>query len=96
MPDVAALATNFQVCSGGAYGPLSGTSAATPTFAGIVSTINDARLAKGLSTVGFINPTLYAGASASPIGFDVTVGNNKAKGCKGTIRFSEKRRVARM
>lgn len=35
LPDVAALSTNFQIVSGGAYGPLSGTSAATPCRDGL-------------------------------------------------------------
>jgi len=76
---VSALSTNFQICSSGAYGPLSGTSAATPTFAGMVSVINDALLSEGKPPVGFINPVLYK--STKHIGFDVTDGNNKQLGC---------------
>lgn len=84
MPDVSALATNFKVYSGGASGStLTGTSAACPTFAGMISVINDMLVAAGKPTVGFINPTLYASAAADAnfLGFDVTSGNNKAGGC---------------
>eukprot|EP00935_MAST-01C_sp_MAST-1C-sp1_P000918 g918.t1 len=47
-PDVSALGTCYTVFSGGvAVGTLSGTSAATPTFAGMISRINDALVASG-------------------------------------------------
>jgi tripeptidyl-peptidase-1 len=54
-PDVAAVSTNFQVLINNYTGPISGTSAATPTFAGIVSLINAIRLEKGKPTIGFLN-----------------------------------------
>jgi len=38
----------------------SGTSYSAPLFAGMVAAINDARLAAGKSTLGFVNPALYA------------------------------------
>jgi tripeptidyl-peptidase-1 len=79
-PDVSALATNYRLYTRG-WGELSGTSAATPVFAGMISLINEARVAQGKSTVGFINPAMYAAGGASPIGFDVVTGNNKAAGC---------------
>ena len=80
IPDVAALATNFQIYSGGSvYGTLTGTSAATPTFAGLVAAVNALRAKDGKATVGFVNPVLYkAGAH---LGFDVTDGNNKNPSC---------------
>jgi hypothetical protein len=46
-PDVSALSTNFQVVIQGAWGPISGTSAATPTFAAVIALINDLRILKG-------------------------------------------------
>jgi len=86
LPDVSALATNYQVFSGGApAGTLTGTSAACPTFAGMVSVVNDHLVAQNKPTVGFVNPMLYAAAKAGDsgfLGFDVTVGNNKNSGCK--------------
>ena len=36
-----------------------GTSASTPTVAGIISLLNDARLQNNKSTLGFLNPFLY-------------------------------------
>jgi tripeptidyl-peptidase-1 len=79
-PDVSALGTCYEVFSGGGpIGTLSGTSAATPTFAGMVSRINDARVAAGKPTVGFINPLLY---QAGSVGTDIVAGNNKKAGCK--------------
>ena len=37
---------------------VAGTSCASPTFSGVVSLLNDIRLSKGLSTLGFLNPFL--------------------------------------
>ena len=51
-PDVSALSTNFKLLSSGSYGCLSGTSAATPVFAGIISRINNMLLAQGKPPVG--------------------------------------------
>ena len=71
----------YQVFSGGvAVGTLSGTSASTPTFAGLVSRINDALVAEGRPTVGFINPVLYAAGGS--VGTDIVKGNNKKRACK--------------
>ncbi|ROT40230.1 tripeptidyl-peptidase [Sodiomyces alkalinus F11] len=56
-----------------------GTSASCPVVAGIVGLLNDARLRRGLPTMGFINPWLYAkGYQALE---DVTGG--AAVGCQG-------------
>jgi len=78
-PDVAAVGTCFRVFSGGAMGTLSGTSAATPTFAGMVARVNDLLATQGKPPVGFINPILYA-AGSSP-GTDVVAGNNRQRAC---------------
>jgi len=78
-PDVSALSTNYRTLALGAYGCISGTSASTPVFAGLVATINAELGKNGKAPVGFINPTLYA--KRQNIGFDVTEGNNKADGC---------------
>lgn len=84
VPDISAVATNFKVCSGGcgpAAGTLTGTSAATPTVAGMVSVINDMLLKAGKPSVGFINPVLYAASGNGAVGYDVLTGNNKYGGC---------------
>ncbi|XP_053312745.1 tripeptidyl-peptidase 1 [Spea bombifrons] len=60
-PDVAALSDNYWVVINRVPVPwVSGTSASTPVFGGIIALINDHRLQKGLPTLGFLNPALYA------------------------------------
>ena len=108
IPDVSALATNFQVgnvfvstfdnavphCTRthgvvgtGApqviisqyLGPLSGTSAATPTWAGTLAVMNGLRSQAGKAPLGFANPALY-GISGG-VGTDIVAGNNKVSSC---------------
>lgn len=82
-PDVSAQSRRFLIYFKGLAGLISGTSAAAPTFAGIVSLLNDANIAAGKPPLGFLNPMLYS------IGVgglnDITRGN--APGC-GTPGFS--------
>jgi tripeptidyl-peptidase-1 len=54
-----------------------GTSASTPTFAGIVSLINDRRLNKGLPPLGLMNKRVWMVATSHPdeAFLDVTAGN---------------------
>jgi tripeptidyl-peptidase-1 len=82
-PDVAVLGTNYQiVVTGGVFGA-SGTSASTPTFAGIISLINDVLLSKpNGKPLGFLNPLLYKLAELHPDAFfDITKGSNPASPC---------------
>ncbi|KAJ3895618.1 peptidase S8/S53 domain-containing protein [Lentinula edodes] len=80
-PDVSAQGVNFRVFIGGNPYLISGTSASSPTFAGIVALLNDARLHAGLPPLGFLNPLLYKrGVEALN---DVTVGNNPGCGTNG-------------
>jgi tripeptidyl-peptidase I len=72
-PDVSAVGTNILITANGAWETVNGTSAATPLWAGILTLINEARLAAGKSTLGFINPTLY---SNPQVFNDITVGNS--------------------
>lgn len=62
---------------------MQGTSAAAPTFNGIVTLLNSARLQAGQPTMGFLNPWLYSNASAAMK--DVTTG--ASTGCDGQARF---------
>ena len=72
-PDVAAIGLNVAtVFNGTTYG-VGGTSASAPIFAGIVTLLNEARIAAGKGPIGFLNPTLYAHPEAFN---DVTIGNN--------------------
>jgi len=52
---------------------VSGTSASSPAFAGLVSLINEGRLAAGKSPLGFLNPVLYKAYYSDPTIFnDIT------------------------
>jgi len=83
-PDVAAQGQWFWIFSGGDNFRIGGTSAAAPTVGGIVSLINDARLAKGLPTLGFLNPLIYAIGAIVPDAFnDIIGGSNPGCGTEG-------------
>ncbi|XP_038632251.1 tripeptidyl-peptidase 1 [Scyliorhinus canicula] len=76
-PDVAALSDNYWVVNNLIPIPwISGTSASTPVFSGILALINDRRFQKGLPALGFVNPLLYSlqGNGTSGAFFDVTTG----------------------
>ncbi|KAJ7246547.1 tripeptidyl peptidase A [Mycena haematopus] len=81
IPDVSAQARKFQIYWQGQRVTIGGTSAATPTFAGLVALLNDARLAAGRPTLGFLNPLLYKrGEHAFN---DVVAGANPGCGTSG-------------
>ena len=63
-PDLSIISSNFAVSIAGEMYYLSGTSASAPTFAGMVSLVNSARLKAGKSPIGFLNPVIYQHASA--------------------------------
>ena len=84
-PDIAALAHKYFVIIGNSTGSVDGTSAASPTVAGLVGLINSRRIAAGKPLVGFLNPMLYqihnvTGGSAFN---DITEGDNACteQGC---------------
>jgi len=73
-PDVATLGHNYVIYDGGNQVVESGTSASAPVMAAILTLINDQRLSSGKTTLGFVNPALYA---APPAVFnDITKGRN--------------------
>eukprot|EP00928_Gymnodinium_smaydae_P087265 TRINITY_DN7154_c1_g1_i1.p1 TRINITY_DN7154_c1_g1~~TRINITY_DN7154_c1_g1_i1.p1 ORF type:complete len:566 (-),score=92.70 TRINITY_DN7154_c1_g1_i1:180-1877(-) len=74
-PDVAGMFENYQIYTGGLFpvSSIGGTSASAPVFAGIVSLLNDLRLQKGSSPLGFLNPLLYQNADSLQ---DITQGSN--------------------
>eukprot|EP01119_Soliformovum_irregulare_P004530 TRINITY_DN15565_c0_g1_i1.p1 TRINITY_DN15565_c0_g1~~TRINITY_DN15565_c0_g1_i1.p1 ORF type:complete len:568 (-),score=185.62 TRINITY_DN15565_c0_g1_i1:11-1585(-) len=81
-PDISTIGINFQVFVQGSQRNVGGTSAATPTFASILSLINDMRIAKSLPTLGWVNPFLYKAYASNINTFrDVTVGNNQYGCC---------------
>lgn len=59
-PDVSANGANYVVALDGTYAHVYGTSASAPTFASVLTLINEARLNAGKSSIGFVNPALYA------------------------------------
>jgi kumamolisin len=85
VPDVALVAdpdTGYNVFFQGASTVIGGTSAATPTWAGLIALINEERAGSQKGPLGFINPRLYPlGGSASF--YDITVGNNSVDGVAG-------------
>lgn len=77
-PDVAGYSNNYPVNMGGRLMPESGTSASTPLWAGIITLLNDIRLANNQPPLGFVNPLLYDIAAKYPSVFnDVVTGDNK-------------------
>jgi len=72
-PDIAAQGTDFCVTPFGCG--IAGTSCATPTAAGIIGALNDARLGAGKSPLGFLNPLLYSLAGTESYQ-DITTGSN--------------------
>ncbi|ORY68727.1 peptidase S8/S53 domain-containing protein [Pseudomassariella vexata] len=83
-PDVATQGRGFQVITQGRTISVGGTSASAPTFAGIVSLLNNARIRDGQPALGFLNPWLYNDASS---GFtDIVDGGSQ--GCSGRDIYS--------
>ncbi|KAI1371567.1 subtilisin-like protein [Hypoxylon crocopeplum] len=72
-PDISALGKNVAVAVLGELDVADGTSAATPLIGAMFNRINEERLAVGKSTVGFVNPVLYANPG---IFSDITSGDN--------------------
>ena len=83
-PDLSAFMDGVPLCFNGVCHPsiVGGTSASTPTIAGIFSLVNDHRLNKGLKPLGFVVPKLWALAEAFPgeVFKDITSGNTSC-GC---------------
>ncbi|KAG8681181.1 hypothetical protein FRC08_015797, partial [Ceratobasidium sp. 394] len=80
-PDVAAQGQGFQVVVGGSTTPVGGTSASAPTFAGVIALLNDYRISRGKSSLGWLNPWLYANAAGALN--DITSGSNPGCGTNG-------------
>jgi tripeptidyl-peptidase-1 len=81
-PDVSLLAYNYVIYVGGDQTTVSGTSASTPVFAGMVALVNSDRLANGQPLVGWLNPALYAEYTNVTFIHDITSGENSC----GTYR----------
>jgi uncharacterized protein (TIGR03437 family) len=91
VPDVAfaASADNYPLLffTDGQLSAVGGTSVAAPTFAGIVTLLNQYLTTNGFQSapgLGNINPRLYSLAASVPGAFhDITIGNNIVSGCTG-------------
>jgi len=84
-PDVAAQGVNFHIIdNNGLEYYASGTSASAPTFASIVSLLNNARLSAHLPPMGFLNPWIYS------IGFQglTDIVHGGSTGCTGSDEYS--------
>ena len=87
-PDVSAFSVNFTIEYEGSPFPVSGTSCAAPTFAGIVALLNDVRLQGGKKTLGFLNPLLYQTLMGK--GFnDITEGSNPGPFCADGFKSTQ-------
>ena len=64
----------------GTFALVYGTSASAPTTGAILTLINQARYDAGKSSIGFINPTLYANPGVLN---DITEGGNQGCGTTG-------------
>ena len=53
------------VAENGKFSLSGGTSASAPIFASVIASVNDARIAAGKSTVGWINPAVRFGSSSA-------------------------------
>lgn len=83
-PDLAAIGIGLEVLQYGQWQSVGGTSASCPITAGLISLLNNERLAAGKPTLGFLNPWIYQTAIKSQNAFyDVTQGNNAYMCCPG-------------
>jgi kumamolisin len=71
VPDIAMSATNYYTRVDSSEGASGGTSAVAPLMSALVALLNQAKQ----KNVGFLNPTLYANATAGVV-HDVTAGTN--------------------
>ncbi|KAK4609045.1 Tripeptidyl-peptidase sed3 [Fulvia fulva] len=80
IPDVSAFSTQFPTFVEGfpVAIPVGGTSGAAPTWAAIITLLNDYQLSRGKPTLGFINPWLYSLKHGLK---DITKGGNNAGDC---------------
>lgn len=79
-PDIAANGIGYIAAIDDKFGLVYGTSASTPTVASVFVLINQARLDAGKSSIGFVNPVLYANPEALN---DVISGQNPGCGTQG-------------
>jgi len=79
-PDVSANGEDFPIVLGGYVESVDGTSCSSPTFAGMLATLNDIRFQAGKAPLGFINPLIY---QHPEVFNDITTGSNPACNTNG-------------
>jgi subtilase family serine protease len=84
-PDVSTIGEGYHVYAGGRDGPVGGTSASTPTFAALISLLNEARLQAKMPPMGFVNPFVYKHADTAF--FDVVKGTNAIGRGTGPLEY---------
>jgi len=76
-PDLSAQSVSYLICVSNEFVSVSGTSCSCPSVAGMIALINDVRLQKGKSTLGWMLPALYKAMTNSDYYVnDVTIGYN--------------------
>ena len=81
IPDVSTQGSRFVVTINGQTETVSGTSASAPTFASVISLLNDELFNAGRRPLGFLNPMLYTQGVAALN--DITQGSNPGCGTDG-------------
>jgi kumamolisin len=76
--DISAEADNLWFYEGGSWQQAGGTSFASPTTAGLVATLNSARLAAKSTRVGWLNPILYSSTATQQALHDITEGSSES------------------
>jgi len=79
-PDVSLMSEDYALTQYSISINVDGTSCSAPVFGALVALLNDARLSKGLPSLGWLNPLLYAHPEAFT---DITQGSNPACGSAG-------------
>lgn len=77
IPDVSIVADNFYIIVNQRVDSARGTSASAPTFAAMITLVNDARLRAGKPSIGWLNKILYSDAGVAAL-TDVTKGTSIA------------------
>ena len=82
-PDVSAQAENFAVVESGFATPVDGTSCSSPAFTAVISLVNEARLAAGKSSLGYLNQIIWKRFGPGGVFNDITTGSNPGCGTEG-------------
>lgn len=85
-PDVSLIAHNYVIALNNNLTAVSGTSASSPVFGGMIALINSQRLRNGKTALGWINPALYTFSSSFVN--DITSGENNCV-AMGTVCCSQ-------